>query len=76
MGKYVDQSFVVSLVDFYYVERKNHYFYCNCFKCQRFNNLLNEMKKWSFETLNIHHNKLLFIFNSHNANIVLFPVFI
>ena len=76
MGKYVDRNFVLSLVDFYYGERKNHYFYCNCLKCQRYKNLLNEMKKWSFETFNIHHNKWFFIFNSHNPNIVSFPVFI
>ena len=76
MGKYVDRNFVLSLVDFYYGERKNHYFYCNCLKCQRYKNLVNEMKKWSFETFNIHHNKWFFIFNSHNSNILLFPVYI
>ena len=29
-----------------------------------------------YETFNIHHNKWFFIFDSHNSNIVLFPVFI
>ena len=70
MGKYVDRNFVVSLVGFYYRESKNHYCYCNCLKCQCRNNLVNEMEKWSFDTFNIHHNKWLFIYNSHNANIV------
>ena len=45
MGKYVDRNFVVSLVDFYYRERKNHFYYCSCLKCQRLDKLLNEMEK-------------------------------
>ena len=57
MGEYVDQEFVAALVDFYYRDRKNHFYYCSCLKCQRLDNLLNEMQKWSFDTFNIHHNK-------------------
>ena len=76
MGKYVDQNFVVCLVGFYYRERKNHSYNGRCLKCQLLVNLVNEMEKWSFDTFNIHHNKWFFIYKSHNANIVLFPVFI
>ena len=76
MGKHVDQKFVASFVDFYYRERKNHFYHCSCLKYRRLDNLLNEMEKCSFETFNIHHNKWLFIYNLHNSNVVLFPVFI
>ena len=76
MGKYVDRNFVVSLVDFYHRERKSHFYYCSCLKCQCLDNLVNEMEKWSFDTFNIHHNKWFFIYNLHNSNVVLFPVFI
>ena len=62
MGKYVDRNFVVSLVDFYYREIKNHFYYRSCLKCQRLDNLLNEMEKWSLAlSIFIITNVFLFI---------------
>ena len=76
MGKSIDRKFVASLVNFYYDERKNHYYNCKCYKCERLNNLHKQMEKWSFYTLNVHHNKWFFIYNLFDSKVTLFPVFI
>ena len=62
MGKYVDRTFVASLVHFYYNARKNHFGNYKCYKCKRLQTLLDQMEKWSFYTLNVYHNKWFFIY--------------
>ena len=75
MGKYVDQKFVASMVQFYYNERKNHY-HRKCYKCKHLENLIKQMDKWSFYTLNVHYSKWFFIYNFFDSKVTLFPVFI
>ena len=56
MGKYVDRNFIKNLSKQYYQQQKNHISKCNCICYQRYQNLLHEKKKWSFDGLNSLHN--------------------
>ena len=75
MGMYFDRNFIKSLSKKYYQQQKNRAFEYDCICCQRYQNLLHEKKKWSFDGLNSLHNKWFFIF-AKGSEVCLFPVFI
>ena len=61
----------------YNLARKNYYSNCFCYKCQRFENLLYEIEKYSFYTSNEKHDKWFIIFHKkYSSKVTLFPVFI
>lgn len=76
MGKFVNRNFVKRLTCYYYQQRKDHTFTCVCVRCRRYQNLLHEKDKWSFDGLNSLQNKWFFIFNKKSNSICLFPVFV
>ena len=73
MGTHVNRKFVVFIVRTYYLARKNHYFSCFCYKCQRLQNILNEINKHNFYTSNLRHQKWFIIFHKkHDSKVTLF----
>lgn len=76
MGKYVDRNFIKNLCEIYFYKRRKHFNSCKCWKCERYYNLIEQMDKWSFDNFNFYHNNWFFIYNLHNYEVTLFPVFI
>ena len=77
MERHVDDTFICFLIKQYYLDKQNHYKFCQCFICNRLKNLLNEMDGWIFYDLNRFHDKLFIIFHQKlDWQITLFPVFI
>ena len=76
MGRHVDRKFIVFSLETYFLAQNNHYFDCVCFKCERLQNLLKQIKKNKF-TSNVKHKKWFIIFHRKlGSKVTLFPVFI
>ena len=77
MGRHVNRKFVVFVLDSYHLARKSRRYTCFCYKCQRLQNLLYEIKKHNFYTSNAKHEKWFIIFHKkYSSKVTLFPVFI
>ena len=77
MGRHVNRKFLVFMIHSYYLSRKDHYFHCVCYKCERLTNLMNELYKNNFYTSNLKYKKWFVVFHHKLASkITDFPVFI
>ena len=77
MGRHVGRKFIVFLIRSYYLDRQKHHFSYCCFKCERLDNILHEINRWSFYDLNQRRNKWFVIFHKKfDSKITIFPVFI
>ena len=80
MGRHVDRSFIISLLDQFYMEQQNYYDFClkyNCNICNKSKTLEQELRRWGFNTTNINHKKWFIIYYQKSSfQITLFPVYI
>ena len=77
IGRHVDRKFIVHLIKGFYKKKKNHHSLCDCFKCKRFVNILQEIERWSFYDLNRTHNKwFVIVHNKYDPEITIFLDFI
>ena len=77
MGKHVNRLFILYLLLRLKKEIQNHYNFCGCYYCKRFDNLHKELERWSYYSFNREHNKWFINFHqSNDMQIPLFPVFI
>ena len=53
MGKHLNRKFLAFMIHSYYLSRKDHYFHCVCYKCERLTNLMNELYRNNFYTSNL-----------------------
>ena len=75
MGRHVNRSFISFLVRKFKIEIRNHFDFCHCYDCKRFDNFQKELDKWSFHNLNKEHDKWFKILHQINDHkITLFPV--
>ena len=61
MGRHVNK-FLALMIHSYYLSRKDHFFHCVCYKCERLTNLMNELDKNNFYTSNLKQKSGLLYF--------------
>ena len=77
MGRHVKRSFISFSLRKFKMEICNHCDFCKCYYCKRFDNLHKELKRGSFHNFNKEHEKwFLILYQKHDNEITIFPVFI